>query len=197
MAIYRCHGTTPDGSQCALDPYKSCGARVETYTGEVNGYDDSDFTALVWDEDVQATVTITYGTTRYWTYHNYAVADATPDVIEKALAFYRKQCAAFWISDAHHEAAKVRHGVVVRSLTLRGKNVGVVGTVRWIGRGRHYGQGARVGVKVDGEDKLRYLDTLRVEVVASAPVDEAKIREDAAKLPAPHSWVTAREAVKV
>ena len=37
-------------------------------TREVNGYDDSDFVALCWDETEQKVVRVTYATTRCWTY---------------------------------------------------------------------------------------------------------------------------------
>lgn len=56
----------------------------------------------------------------------------------------------------------VERGNWVRSTTTRGKNVGVVGIVRWIGSGF---DGLRLGVAVEGEDKLRYLSAGRVEVI--------------------------------
>ena len=65
------------------DPQSSyVGAVLETY--ERNGYDDSDFLAVVWDGE-QVT-TREYASTRGWTYHNAASVDATPQVREAALA---------------------------------------------------------------------------------------------------------------
>lgn len=50
---------------------------------ERNGYDDSDFFALVWDDAKAEAYEIEYGTTRAWTYPNNATVDATPETIEK------------------------------------------------------------------------------------------------------------------
>lgn len=52
-------------------------------THERNGYDDSDFYAVVWDEATQSSKTIEYASTRGWSYPNGAVVDATPEVLEK------------------------------------------------------------------------------------------------------------------
>ncbi len=49
--------------------------------GERNGYDDSDFYAIVWDEAEGQTKQVPYATTRGWTYPNWAGVDATPEVL--------------------------------------------------------------------------------------------------------------------
>lgn len=64
---------------------------------ERNGYDDSDFYALVWDESKGEAYEIEYATTRGWTYPNGATVDATPEVIEK----YR-----IWLSNQYFTAYK-------------------------------------------------------------------------------------------
>jgi hypothetical protein len=51
-------------------------------TGERNGYDDSDFYAVVWNPVKQCPEVIEYATTRAWTYANSAEVDATPEVLE-------------------------------------------------------------------------------------------------------------------
>ena len=53
------------------------------YTGEMNGYDDSDFYAMVWDDDRNEPRRVMYATTRRWTYPNSAVVDAPPDLMAK------------------------------------------------------------------------------------------------------------------
>lgn len=58
-------------------------------TGEVNGYDDSDFYAIVWNDERQTAERIVYATTRAWTYDRSASVDATPEV----LAIYEAKCA--------------------------------------------------------------------------------------------------------
>ena len=53
------------------------------YVGERNYYHDSDFYALVWNEEKQDVDTVEWGSTRGWTYPNNAVVDATEDVVKK------------------------------------------------------------------------------------------------------------------
>jgi len=77
------YGSFPD--ECFDISY--VGAVLETY--ERNGYDDSDFYAIVWDEAEQCTKSIEYASTRGWTYLNSAVVDATDEVKEKAHAHRR------------------------------------------------------------------------------------------------------------
>lgn len=51
---------------------------------EINGYDDSDFYMVVWNEEKQAPERITYATTRGWSYPAYgSYVDATPEVRAK------------------------------------------------------------------------------------------------------------------
>lgn len=51
------------------------------YTGEQNGYDDSDFTVTVWDWETRKPDTFVYASTRGWTYPNSARPDATSEVM--------------------------------------------------------------------------------------------------------------------
>jgi hypothetical protein len=135
-------------------------------TGEHNWYDDSDFYALVWDEEEGRIRKIQYATTRGWTYHNGATVDATPEVISKAVAWQTQilveDFTAETIADKEKELRQIEKGMEVRSTTTRGKNKGVVGIVEWIGE-NSYGPGMRVGIRVDGETSRRYLDMERVE----------------------------------
>jgi hypothetical protein len=69
----------------------------ETHVGltlslhESNGYNDSDFYAHVWNPREQKIETITYATTRGWSYPCYnAVVDATDDVRQLAASYGRK-----------------------------------------------------------------------------------------------------------
>lgn len=72
----------------------------ETYVGkclidrEINGYNDSDFTMLVWDEKEERPRTITFASTRGWSYPAYgSYVDATPEVREKYHAYLDQQAA--------------------------------------------------------------------------------------------------------
>ncbi|GAA1838828.1 hypothetical protein GCM10009772_15670 [Pseudonocardia alni subsp. carboxydivorans] len=172
------------GRRCG-DPQQShVGAVLETY--EHNGYDDSDFIAVVWDgEQISARE---YASTRGWTYHNGAEVDATEQVRATALAWYRQRLLPHLIETEQTRATTPRIGCNVRSLTKRGCNVGVTGAVRWIGPDRYTRDGGdRIGIAVDGEDKLRFLPARSVAVLDPAPVDEQKLR-DCAATARPDSW---------
>ncbi len=154
--------------------YEGCVLR----TGEHNFYDDSDFYAMVWDEKTESVIKITYGTTRGWTYHNSAAVDATAEVREKAEAWEAERLTALYTEERKAEKLKalkaLDQGVEVKSLTTRGKNKGVVGYVQRVMKSS-YAPGDVVGVQVEGEDKLRWLDTERVERT-DFPADEAALR---------------------
>jgi hypothetical protein len=62
-------------------------------------------------------------------------------------------------------------GKLARSLTTRGKNAGIVGKVMWIGPDSYRAGEIKVGLKVDGERKLRYLPVDRVEATEASVVD--------------------------
>ena len=61
---------------------------------EMNGYDDSDFYATVWNEEKGAPEEIMYASTRGWTYPNGAAVDATDEVKAKYAAYTAKLAAA-------------------------------------------------------------------------------------------------------
>jgi hypothetical protein len=175
MTIVMCGGCTTE--QC--NSGRACARPVESFTGAVletferNGYHDSDFVAVVWDG--ARVTTCAYASTSYWSYHNHARVDATPQVQAAALAWYRARLVPYLIGEAREKARRPRKGSQVRSLTTRGKNVGITGEVKWIGPDR-YRDGERVGVKVDGEAKLRYLAADRVEVTSPDLVDEDELK---------------------
>ena len=62
------------------------------YLGEHNGYHDSDFYAIVWDDENEKAKKVEYASTRGWSYPNYATfADATEEVLEKYAAWQKHQ----------------------------------------------------------------------------------------------------------
>jgi hypothetical protein len=133
-------------------------AHTETYKGAVlrlgerNGYHDSDFYAVVWDEEAQTVRTVEYATTRGWTYHNGADIDASREVIEKAVAYLTGVRFAEW-QRKHRETP--RKGYTARATE---KGVRVEGVIAWEGTDRprsnwdaRYGtRTARYGIKVEG-----------------------------------------------
>jgi hypothetical protein len=129
--------------------------------GEHNGYDDSDFYAIVWDEEQQAVRKIQYATTRGWTYHNGASIDASHEVIEKAVAVMTEARFADW-QRTYGETP--RKGYTARA-TVKGEGT-VEGVITWVGEKRQYSQWAaryadpvaRYGIRVEGRRGLVFAD---------------------------------------
>jgi len=152
-------------------------------TGEVNGYDDSDFYAEVWNETTGTVHRVTYATTRGWTYANSASVDATPEVREKAAKFFAARNLEGRIAKAKAEAATPAKGKTVTVVKGRKVPKGTTGTVIWVGEGKYYGptprykssawstRGAlRVGLK-DAEGTVHWTAASNVEVVNPAEPD--------------------------
>ncbi len=155
----------------------------ETYAGAVlqtwehNGYNDSDFYAAVWDEAEQRVKAVEWATTRWWTYNNSATVDATSEVMAKAERWLADLIEQLLTRADEEQAADPVIGKEVRSTTTRGKNKGVVGLVRrrMANPYRTYYRNGyndpealanqRLAVEVVGEDKYRWLDADRVEVI--------------------------------
>jgi hypothetical protein len=57
---------------------------------EMNGYDDSDFYATVWDEASGSFKEFCYASTRGWTYPNGATIDASPELMAKYAEYCRE-----------------------------------------------------------------------------------------------------------
>lgn len=147
--------------------------------GEHNWYDDSDFYALVWDEATQSVKKVEYATTRGWTYHNSAKVDASDKIRHQAEMWETRRLLALYTEQAKAEKLealkKLETGVEVKSLTTRGKNKGVVGYVQRVMKSS-YGPGHVAGIQVEGEDKLRWIDTERLERT-DFPADEEALQE--------------------
>jgi len=151
---------------------------VESYKGcvlaeyENNGYNDSDFFAVVWDIENQCVKTIEYGSTRHAGSYG-CVIDATPEI--RALAELAKQKAkeSYRIEQEFQFAKLADKGkIVVIHGFKRGKKVslnGLQGEVFWVGANKfapHWEKHSRsVGIKI-GEEKV-FVDNSNVTVVGS------------------------------
>ncbi len=140
-------------------------------TRERNGYDDSDFYAVVWDADAGEPKNIEYATTRGWTYANSATVDATDEVRAAYDAYLRELAAGRQAAADAAELATPRVGKTVKVIKGRKIPVGTVVAVTWYGEGSVYGGSARrqavappmrVGLNIDG--KRVYTDASNVEV---------------------------------
>jgi hypothetical protein len=141
------------------------GKRDEKYIGAVlatrerNYYDDSDFYAVVWDEEDQCVKQVEYATTRFGG-GGVACVDATPEVIEKAKKFYAPILAKGLIRDSQNDYEKrvkefkeFHTGTVVRvKRTIKSRKQGLIpegytGVLVWQGAGYAYHDPPRYGVK--------------------------------------------------
>lgn len=128
---------------------------------EMNGYDDSDFYAVVWDAEAAAPKEVMYATTRGWTYNNSASVDATPEVMEAYNAYQEAARVTYLRYRAEQEASVPSKGKRVTVVKGRKVPVGTTGTVIWHGEGNY---GWRVGVKdADGEVHWTAASNVQVE----------------------------------
>lgn|SRR5262245_6684446 len=171
-----CNKDTPGA---VLDDYWTKVAKteiwmVETHKGlvlelrEVNGYDDSDFYAVVWNEEKGEPERITYASTRGWTYPNGAGVDATPEVAAKYAAYLKAEDDARRALAEAREAKRPTVGKRVKTVRkVRGKaaiEAGVTGEVFWFGPDR-FRKGMRIGFLADDGRKVFIADNA-VEVIA-------------------------------
>jgi hypothetical protein len=172
MAIrMMCEASTPGAVK---DDYWSGVAKtdiflVTTHEGvvcelrEINGYDDSDFYAVVWNQAKGEPERVTYASTRGWTYPNGAAVDATPEVAAKYVAYLEAQAEAARAAAAAREA-KGKAARTVRN--VRGKSAieaGVDGVIVWVGVDKFSGKG-RVGFKAK-DGRTVFIAANAVEVV--------------------------------
>lgn len=128
--------------------------------GEYNGYDDSDFYAVVWTG--AGTKRVTYATTRGWTYPNNAWVDATPEVMAAYTAYCEEVRKVEAAKRAAAEAAKPAKGKTLKVVKGRKVPVGTTGVCIWVGAGTY---GTRVGIK-DAAGDVHWTAESNVEVVA-------------------------------
>lgn len=183
MSIRRCTEQHPNPPKCESFEETYEGAVLATY--ERNWHDDSDFYAIVWDEEAGAIKHVEYASTRGWTYHHGATVDATEDAKDKAERKLAEDLYAIALGSTHERASAVAIGKRVRSTTKRGKNVGLTGEVRWMQEQRsQYGtwsRGWRIGIRPDDAEGngLRFMNADAVEVLDPEPVDEVAVRRQA------------------
>ena len=138
---------------CVLDKY------------EHNGYDDSDFYAVCWDEETQSVIEIEYDTTRCGGGGSCTI-DATEEVLRKAYRYYRNIGRIRFDGRMNEEMAKkVEKGDTVQVVKGRKVRIGTVGKVFWIGTVKNfysYRDEERVGIEVDGEKHFLPLEYVEV-----------------------------------
>ena len=105
---------------------------------EHNGYSDSDYYALVWNDETNSTEEIEYATTRGWTYPNGASVDATEEVKAKYDKFTKevneKRRATYLV-----ELNKMPEiGDTIKIVKGRKIAIDTVAEVFWVGQDKFY-----------------------------------------------------------
>jgi hypothetical protein len=151
------------------------------YDGERNYHDDSDFYAIVWDDELGEMRNTVYASTRGWSYPNHVNVDFTPESDPEGwanmVATLREKLGAEAreLMMTAHTVPKV--GDEVRVVNGPGKDT--LGTVFWTGYGRG-GKGAcRLGMSPsgnrDGEAVWTLLDNVEKTLIEITPEDEAEL----------------------
>ena len=143
----------PRGHLDIIETKESYVGRVlETY--EENGYHDSDFYAVVWDDETESIIHKQYATTRFYSNGYGAKIDATPEIIEKATAERKARFLKSAIEKDEETAKTVAKGKMVEINRGR-KNRGIIGEVFWVGNPDKFSYYAKehrsVGIKLDDE----------------------------------------------
>jgi len=132
----------------------------ETYVGRVletyeeNGYNDSDFYAIVWDDETNSLIHKQFATTRFYSNGYGAKIDATPEIVEKATAERKNRFLKSAIENDEEKAKTITKGKMIEINRGR-KNRGIIGEVFWVGNPDKFSYYAKehrsVGIKLDDE----------------------------------------------
>ena len=151
-------------------------------TREVNGYDDSDFVALCWDETEQKVVRVTYATTRCWTYKNSATVDAPHELRVRLATDAAVRVRGWHPSTEAAVRAEVVKGATVKVVAGRKYN-GREGKVFWIGEQKNpYSHRPEVRVGVEDAEGRFFLPAEQVRVTVCPLPDDRVAREVAHRL---------------
>ena len=141
----------------------------ETHVGlciadyEENGYNDSDWTMLVWNPVKKCTEKILFATTRGWTYPCYgSFPDATPEVLE---AYKRYLCVKRYrtlVSKNIMDARTVKVGKTVQVVKGRKVPLGTTGICGYIEQNPKYGKQNLILDGTDGKRYYTYLENCKV-----------------------------------
>ena len=131
-------GHTPDYEGCVLDWY------------EHNGYDDSDWYAICWNEEKQTIDKVLFDTTRC-ACSGRAEIDATPEVLRKVYHYWKTLGKSLFDGRTNRmQAMKIHVGDTVRVIAGRKFKKGSVGKVFWCGTCRNPYSGCteeRIGIE--------------------------------------------------
>lgn len=154
--------------------------------GEMNGYHDSDFYAIVYDVVEDRLRKVTYDTTRF-AGGGHAVIDATEETKAKAEKVLER---IFLSSMKYADEQQATKPLCDRLVTVvKGKKVapGTVGMVRWRGDG-HYGPRVRLEVQDSGESVFVNEDYCEVVNPEQYRMSESELQMKAAQAASHRRW---------
>lgn len=134
-------------------------------TGEKNGYDDSDFYAVVAEAD-GSFKEVFYASTRYYTYDNSATVDASDDLLQAYRDFLNYEYEKKTYYRQLDEQTHVKVGKRVKIVRGRKYPKGLEGVAVWVGQGYRY-DSTRVGMQQDDGTTI-WVDGRNVEAVVGA-----------------------------
>jgi hypothetical protein len=134
---------------------------------ERNGYNDSDFYMVVWNEELGKPESIEFASTRGWSYPCMGSrVDASPEVLAKYSAWEAEEARKYREARMAEEAARPARGKMLKVVKGRKVPKGTTGECIWIGDGRW---GKRVGIK-DAAGTAHWTAIANVEVVTGTEV---------------------------
>jgi len=128
-------------------------------TGEINGYDDSDFYAVVWDDAKQEFKRVVYASTRGWSYPNGASIDATPEIAAKYAEMQEAKYRAIQERKRMDRLMRVERGKQVKIVRGRKLPKGLIGICFWVGQTRF---GWSVGIESERGREFTALGNVEV-----------------------------------
>lgn len=136
---------------------------VKTYIGRVlteyenNGSSDSDFFAVVWDDEADSIKVVEYGSTRHGGSYGCDI-DATAEVIAKAKAYKAEVSAEYSARFEYLAGGLAENGKSATIAGVKGKNArfnNFQGVIFWVGGDnyapRYKKDALRIGIEIDGE----------------------------------------------
>jgi hypothetical protein len=148
------------------------GRVLQTY--ERNGYDDSDFVAIVFAEDNRFKH-VEYASTRGWSYPNSARVDATDEVKDLAEAHLINIVYDRLIHAAQEKSQIVKRGCRIEVVKGRKVPKGTQGDIFWVGESQW---GTRVGFN-DDEGNTHWTAITNVENITEEVIDYEDILRQA------------------
>lgn len=127
---------------------------------EMNGYDDSDFYATVYDAAEDKFKEVCYASTRGWTYPNNAVIDASAEVMEKYAAHLAYLAEGYKALKAEMDGKKVSVGDKVKVVGGRKVPLGTIGYVASIADNPYDPKNPKVAIQANNCLMYTYMKNL-------------------------------------